>query len=1102
MYGLDVLLGAGLGAVLSVLAKVGFESEATALKDRVLGMDEKARGKAFDRAFDKAAKTIEDKRLQPLLGHRPFREEVIKGLLDPGRGFNLQAAGEKWADRLDSHGPSLRRFFSTLEGALLFDDTWGPILKRFQDFRFRDEVLSALKQKGRDIPLPEMVAEIHNKLEANGFITVGNEAVVAGERGSAFKGKVQGDIVIQLINQYWQEDVSIAKALAIKTEATLREAYLNRVFEKTRTLPLSGIDPKAAGDLGQQIWLDSVYTALLTHSGGFEGAVDVRRAQLREIKKSSALEELDRHRRLVLLGDPGGGKSTFINFVSLCLAGECLGREDVNCRLLTQALPDEDEEGGKKSQPWKWGALLPVCVTLRDFAARALKDKNEACTAETLWKFISSELKRAALGSYAKALHRELLEEGGILFLDGLDEVPEGENRRRFVKEAVEDFSRVFHKTRILVTSRTYAYRNQGWRLTEFQDTTLAPFNDLQIRWFIDRWYDHFALVRGSNRADGQGLAQNLKNAVFGNERLKELAQRPLLLTLMASLHAWRGGSLPEKREELYADTVDLLLHLWEQPKVVREADGRIILQQPSLAEWLNVDRKKVRDLLDRLAFEAHERQPELMGTADIPEKDLVAGLMNISGNPDARPARLIEYLSARAGLLLPRGQGVFTFPHRTLQEYLSACHLTERDFPRYAVEIALADPDRWREAILLSGAKAARGSAFATLALVEQLCHTEPSESRNRIKDAWGAQMAGLVILETANLGQVEEQHMRKVLRVKAWLQDIIGDDYLPAIERVAAGNSLARMGDPRFDPHAWFLPKEDNLGFVKIPQGTFRMGSDKGKDKDAHKHELHGHPLKLPEYYMSKYPVTVAQYRAFVKEGGYSVEGYWMEAKAAGVWKDGKVKGRLDEEWREGFYDFREPLNLGNHPVVGVTWYEAVAYCRWLTWRLKEEKGTPEIIRNRLMEDGWVIRLPSEAEWEKAARGTDDRIFPWGNEADPDKANYDETGIHATSSVGCFTKGQSPFHVQDMSGNVWEWTQTLWGKNWEDPDFKYPYCVDERENIQADKRFLRVLRGGAFNYFARGVRCAYRYRSYPGYWYFDIGFRVVLAPEKPSVL
>jgi|LGVF01.1.fsa_nt_gb predicted ATPase len=441
----------------------------------------------------------------------------------------------------------------------------------------------------------------------------------------------------------------------------LRTAYLNRLFERVGRLSLAGIDPKAASDSQAQLNLDAVYTALFTMTPEDHGRLQEDRLPDREVKRLSALRMLNGQPRLVLLGGPGSGKTTFVNFVAMCLAGEAIGQSQVNLGLLTAPLPDDYGANQEEPQPWDHGPLLPVRVILRDFAARGLPPAGHRATADHLWRFIKSELDASAIGDYAAYLRNELLDHGGLILLDGLDEVPEADHRREQIKEAVEDFSATFHRCRVLVTSRTYAYQKQAWRLPDFAEAVLAPFTVGQIRRFVGRWYAHIGELRGLNPDDAQGGAELLKRAIFGSERLRAFAERPLLLTLMASLHAWRGGSLPEKREELYSDAVDLLLDWWESPKVVRDDQGKTVILQPSLAEWLKIDKGKVYDLLTGLAYQAHKVQPDLLGTADIPEADLVTGLMRLSQNPDVNPARLVEYLSQRAGLVLPREEGVYT---------------------------------------------------------------------------------------------------------------------------------------------------------------------------------------------------------------------------------------------------------------------------------------------------------------------------------------------------------------------------------------------------------------------------------------------------------
>jgi len=867
--------------------------------------------------------------------------------------------------------------------------------------------------------------------------------VAAAGGSAAVGGDVEGDVIVG------------AQTDAL-SPADLRVAYLNHLISKVGQVPLSGIDPKVASDAQGKARLElrAVYTGLRTLT-----SEECERLQNRacledlrgERRRLSALAQLDRHDRLVLLGDPGSGKSTFVNFVALCLAGEILGLDEANLERLTEPLPqDDDKDEEPEPQPWSHGAPLPVHVVLRDFAARGLPPAGERATAKHLWDFIVNELDDAALEAYAKPLIQELLKEGSLLLLDGLDEVPEAERRREQIKQAVEDFAGAFGKCRILVTSRTYAYQQQAWRLPNFEEAVLAPFGMGQIRRFVDRWYAHIAKLRGLHSDDAQGRAELLKRAIAASERLQALAERPLLLTLMASLHAWRGGSLPEKREELYADTVDLLLDWWESPKVARDAEGNVVVQQPSLVEWLKVeDRDKVRDLLNELAYDAHAGQAELVGTADVPEKELVCELMTLSRNPDVKPKRLIEYLSRRAGLLVPRGVGVYTFPHRTFQEYLAACHLTDYEYPERVAELARDDPDRWREVALLAGAKSARGSDFALWALVDALCYRDLAEDEPQSEpDAWGALLAGQALVESADLDKVSERNQVRLEKVRMHLVQVMEAGKLPAVERAAAGQALAKLGDPR--PGVGL--REDGLPEIvwcDVPAGPFLSGGDKERDESI-----------TEPYRIDRYPVTNAQFEAFVRAGGYQEERYWQEAIQEGYWSDGAIKARWDDKPYAAPEDYGEPYNLPNHPVVGVTWYEVVAFCHWLTVVLREQ--------GRLGESE-SITLPSDAQWEKAARGTDGRVYPWGDEPNPERANYGDTGIGTTSAVGCFPGGRSPYEVEDASGNVWEWV----GDG-------------------------RVLRGGAFDSSAHRVRCPCRGIGRPIARSWSSGFRVVVSPFR----
>jgi len=974
----------------------------------------------------------------------------------------------------------------------------------------------AAMQRQMDALQQQLAAAQHGR----GAIGQGG-GMAAGERGAAIGtnqgNSATGDYARQIqADQYVEQMVNQIMADPTRADRdSLRLAYLYRLCEQTKVLSLTGVDPQAASrETEARLQLDAVYTALLTQQSAAQDppnfpqqAGDRSVLGEREPRRLSAVEQLNRHPRLVLLGDPGSGKSTFVNFVAFCLAGEAVqvatGRPmPANLALLTAPLPaDEDDKRKKeeKSQTWMYGPLLPVHIILRDFAARGLPPTGQRATADHLWAFIcTDQLAKAALADYAPHLRNELLQQGGLILLDGLDEVPEAEERRVQIKQAIDDFVQTFHRCRIVVTSRTYAYQRQAWHLANFNEALLAPFIPSQIRHFVTRWYAHSAEQRRLTATDAQGRAKLLTQAIFASDRLRELAERPLLLTLMASLHAWRGGNLPEGREELYADTVSLLLDRWESQRIVRDAQGEINIIQPSLQEFLQIDRKQLQLLLNRVAFQSHATQPDLVGTADIAESVLVTGLLAMRQNPDAKPLRLIEYLSQRAGLLLPRGVGVYSFPHRSFQEYLAACHLTDHEYPDQLAELARHAPERWREVTLLAGAKAARGTPSALWSLVDALCYREPEDLDYSIADDWGAHLAGQALVETVDLDQISDRHQRKVACVRHGLLHVMRKSPLPALERAHAGRTLAKLGDVRAE-----VLTAVQMHFCAVPAGPFVMGEGNQQHTNAH--------LDY-DFWMARYPVTNGQFQQFIDAGGYATEIYWPEAITAGFWQAGKFKGRYDTEPRNRPYNIGEPFTLPNHPVVGVSWYEALAFARWLTAQLGAQ-----------LPPGWQITLPSAAEWEKAARGGEDipvtphtfalappvapaplmpnphatRPYPWGDDNGmvEERANCKETTLASTSAVGCFPAGASPYGVEEMAGNVWEWTRTLGG-------FGDPYDpTDGREDLKAGDSVWRMLRGGAFYNEGGAVGCGVRYRYYPGYRRYYYGFRIVASPSTSGL-
>lgn len=230
--------------------------------------------------------------------------------------------------------------------------------------------------------------------------------------------------------------------------------------------------------------------------------------------------------------------------------------------------------------------------------------------------------------------------------------------------------------------------------------------------------------------------------------------------------------------------------------------------------------------------------------------------------------------------------------------------------------------------------------------------------------------------------------------------------------LERISAGTALAYLGDPRdFDE------------MVDIPGGEFKQGEQE-------------EPTYVMAYRIGRYPVTNGQYARFLAENPTYPVPY------------------LDEVWAEP-YNWNPqrrtyPEGTANHPVVLVGWRDALAYCEWAG-----------------------VRLPTEEEWEKAARGQDGRAYPWGDVFDPQRANVRESGIGSTTPVGVYPDGASPYGLLDCAGNVWEWTTSRVGEN------------------------QIVVRGGSWNFGAEDARCFARETSHPGNQSNRIGFRVVTGPQ-----
>ena len=273
-----------------------------------------------------------------------------------------------------------------------------------------------------------------------------------------------------------------------------------------------------------------------------------------------------------------------------------------------------------------------------------------------------------------------------------------------------------------------------------------------------------------------------------------------------------------------------------------------------------------------------------------------------------------------------------------------------------------------------------------------------------------------------------------------------------LPLQARLERLRALGKTGDPRLG-----LEKPEN--WIWLPPGEFRMGSDDGHDDEKPIHKV----TLTRGFHLSRFPVTNHDFKPFIDAGGYGDKQWWSDKgwKFCQQEKLGAPVYWTDAQW-----------NAPNQPVVGVSWYEADAFCRWMnTQPLSKDVTGP-------------FRLPTEAEWEYAARGQEGRKYPWGNEdPSPERANYEKAGLNQTSPVGAFPLGASKEGVLDLAGNVFEWCGDWYGR------YANAAQVDPTGPTSGSSR---VIRGGSWFSDGSGLRAANRFSGTPGYRDGYVGFRV----------
>ncbi len=735
-------------------------------------------------------------------------------------------------------------------------------------------------------------------------------------------------------------------------------------------------------------------------------------------------------KRAVLLGEPGAGKTTTL---------WRLARD-----LFDAAIADPHKP-------------IPILVRLGKWT-----DADQSLRA-----FIAVEM-----GALSEKLDVLIAEKRIALLLDGLNEIPTAQRKTGKDDQVKALIRETLHANPDLIGVISCRERDYTLDLG-FDQITITPLDPLRIRDFAIRYlnrtaedhgqgeqffwrlvgdkapefYEDFKARFADKRSDWENLfwlADVPPETKWGSHywewddwlRLRDnpsslltLAQNPYMLTMMTGIYRERG-SLPDNRGELFAEFIDELIGRELQTRETRE--NRTL----SEAEKESIE----RDLSLALAKAAYIMQNRCEQTDDG------AGSVATSLNVDAVRHTIMGddllVLAANASILNVTDRVRFT--HQLLQEYFAALYmLTEIRAGRLLAgnlwdPVDWWKPTGWEEAtILLAGLF----SADCTFVL-------------DWVGDANPEVAAQCIVRSGAQTPPATRTKLRD-----RWLPRLTDAACDPDPQSRAAVERALNLAD--LDDRPGILDFNFALDYwCKVLAGKVTVSGDAKASQS-----LLATEVDLPTFCIAKYPITYKQFQAFIDDGenGYQNQKWWD-----GLHEEGLQQQQDGPE--EQFFKF------WNHPRESVSWYEAMAFCVWLTAKL-----------------GYEVRLPTEQEWEKAARGTDGRTYPWGNEYISGYANIDERErdhgpyhLRQTSAVGNYPQGVSPYGVLDMSGNVWEWTLN-------------EYTNHAINNVNNNRS--RSLRGGSWKYASDSARAEARLNYLPRSRRYFVGFRVVRSAPVPSL-
>ncbi len=816
--------------------------------------------------------------------------------------------------------------------------------------------------------------------------------------------------------------------------------------------------------------------------------------------------------RGVLLGKPGSGKSTCMQFLAYHFA---------------KALKDKPDDGFVRVQAGddvEYGKLgLPILIRVRDYVRSGVNGiRNYLPKA-----FSDGPVPEARL----KEIFDLALSRGeALILLDGMDEVADVAKHKEVLTEIKTFVDNIKNEgNRVLLTSRIASY-SPGRMGTGFSEYTLKPMGDDQIQRFLSKWciavetLEHHQLGIAEQKSNGQKEADSLWIEINKSDHVRLIADTPLLLTILAMVHH-NNNRLPQRRVEVYSVATETLLKEWRstqtgrQAKIVTDTMRQKLLEP--IAHYMHASSKTATISAGQL----REKGIELWAKS----KGLDTDHPDVSAFID----EFLECVEIHSGIMISEAVGQYRFFHLTFEEYLAGCHLVTRSDLMHKRITEMRDNPYWREPIRLAIASRTIQDAEALIkqaileageednidfeklplerlllavlcicdidgvddglqkslaqSLLELYWETidktkDEEEIDDKIRSAFreaALTLCGATAVESA-LEKLKTRNHAKCVRAIKMLRETANpanpNTYRILKEKLADENEIVR------DAGAWYLGSAarsdaellhelqrldatsfpgvfpalslaqphgigvsapevtlnaiDGSEMIRIPAGGFWRGSDE------YESEMPPRWIEMSDYSISKAPITVGQYLKFCDATGHR---------------------------RPSPPSFNEDWQFEYHPIVNVSWEDAVKYCEWAG-------GS----------------LPSEAQWEKAARGCDGRKYPWGMDWNAQKCRssslkYGDSG--GTIDTHSFPDGVSPFGLHDMAGNVWEWCRDSYVEE------AYVAALNENpESLKSSER--RVLRGGSWDInHPDNFRCSNRTGGVPTNWLVIIGFRLHMS-------